>query len=167
MASTTGPDLTDGRLAVEALMDDSCIIYDTTDEGEVFDRVSGTVVVDLGEILYDASSVDADGNSLADAEGTGGKCKTKPSIQDLTPSQAGVPTGDLEVYRFYTVGIPVGAPPIPNGATVVMQTARRDPRLVGLVMTVREAIVGTFALQQRMLVEVRESTTQVRQDQLP
>lgn len=159
MASTTGPDLTTAVIKVEELMDDSCVIYATSDAGEVFNSSTGEVEVDLGDVIYDASSVSTvDGESLADDEATGGRCKVSPSIQDLTPSQTGEQTGTLELFRFYKFAVPIDAPLIPIGATVVVQSSRRDPRLVGAQLRVRELIRSTFAVQQKMLIEMRDAT---------
>lgn len=151
--------MTTAREAVEALMDDACIVtFDVEGTGDdVTDPDTGVVGKPGGDSsnIYDHTTLGHLGRSLADADGTGGKCKVKiASETDI--ARLALEGGAQTPQAFYVLGLPWDAPEIPTGAVALMASARRDPLLVDKVLRIRaEASVGTFAVSRKYLCEVR------------
>lgn len=129
----TGPDLSAGVAAVEALMDDRCIVYPPSDPD------SWVMGPDLRLVPVDL--VPTYGSEAAPAP-----CKIRAGgAQSRQEEQGGAPL-DVSVYTF---DIPLGAPAQEPGSTVVVVSSRRMPTAVGTRLTLGDPVVKTLAVQAR------------------
>lgn len=138
MATETGPDLSVAVSAIEALMDDTCVI--TVDSGvddDVLNEASGELVeVGAPEPLYS------------------GRCKVAPAGQDR--DRQVIEGGRKIAVREYRGSIPLDAPVPPRGAILVITSSRRDPELVAKEFEVKDVIMSTFAVQRKLSLELRQ-----------
>jgi len=150
MASTTGPDLTSAKEAVERLQDDSCII--TRGDGTpVWNQTTGKTEYGGASIIYSAASLGEDGRSLADQAGTGGRC----SISYPSNAQASYRTegGRQVLDEVPEAKIPVDGPLVREGDILTVVSSRRDPQLVGQAFRVSRVVEKTFAISRRIVLE--------------
>ena len=151
MATETGPDLSDARLAVEDLMDDSCRIVRYEDASvDTLDVVTGSLSVPAGDpvTVYDESSTGDGGRVLL------GRCKASP----MTESQPRLGSeGAVEILpRPYRFSVPWDAPEPKIGDLITILSSRRDPTLVGTEFIVKDVMRSTFLVGRRMIVERRQ-----------
>ena len=160
MSSSKGPNLNRARAKIENLMDDACVAtLDTEGErDDVLDLDTGQVGKPASDdhVRYDASSTGEGGRSLADQDGTGGKCKIKPASQSSVASLL-AEGGQQITTEIYVVAVPLDAPSLPNGTDVHCVSSRRDPLLPGQHFKVRRPEFGTFVTQRKYLAELRPS----------
>lgn len=152
MASTTGPDLTAAREAVEALQDDACIV--TRAEGpDVFNEATGKMESPPPTVVYSAASVGEGGRSLADEDGTGGRCSVNyPSNARSGYREEG---GRQVLDSIPEARVPVDAPIIQEGDTFTVVSSRRDPQLVTKTFRVSDVIEKTMAVSRHIVLEQR------------
>jgi hypothetical protein len=122
MATSTGPNLTSARDAVERLMDDTCLIR--RNELGVHD---GVLDPQTGRVLEPADATVV----------FTGRCKIKHR-------------GEGERQSMYEIGYPIGGLAPAEGDEVTITSARRDPKLVGLRLRIYEVVRGTFAIQHKV-----------------
>lgn len=160
MASDNGPDLDSARDAIEALMDDACIVrYDPQGRhDDIWDHETGRRIRPNPDdsIIYDASSVGDSGRSLADDDATGGKCKLKLASNESVPRSL-IEGGGQQPQSFYHFSVPWDAPILSNGATIEMVSSRRDPELDGdRQLTIKgQPKYGTMLVSRKYLAELR------------
>jgi hypothetical protein len=149
MASTTGPDLTDAREAVEALQDDACLI--TRPSPATFNQVTGNMDSAAPAVVYSAASIGDGGRSLADQDGTGGRC----SISYPSSARAGYrEEGGRQVLDSVPEArLPLDAPLVKEGDTFTVVSSRRDPQLVNQSFRVSDVIEKTMAVSRRLVLE--------------
>lgn len=131
----TGPDLEAGRLAVEALMDDECVILRNADwhYDDEFDP-------DTGEL----APPDPEWEELY-----AGPCKVR-QVSERDRREGGA---DLSTAT-HIGAIPVGGEEdIHRGDVLRVTDSRRDPLLIGREFTVRTIYYGTFTIQRRFGLE--------------
>lgn len=147
MATTTGPDLTVAREAVEALMDDTCIV---TRPGDPDDDV---LDIDTGEIGSSSTATPVYGPDTLGFEDRelGSRCKFKPASDNQPDEQEW--GGDTRPRRFYSIGLPWDAPDVQEGDKIDCTSSRRDPLLVGQTFIVREVVYSTMLVQRRVTAE--------------
>lgn len=147
MATSTGPNLENGRKAVERLMDDTCDVYlpaspHTSSMDPVTLQLSSDSV-GLGSKIYNngrCSFKDAMSNSRGGpVQPEGGQMLT------ITATQIGFPLGDVPAGGF------------PTGCIVVWRSSRRFPLGVGNQYTVREPIEKTMAVKYAVLADKRKN----------
>lgn len=140
MATETGPDLGPAIEAVEALMDDTCIItFDPEGvDDDVIDESTGRLIVTPGDstVVYD------------------GKCKVTPwsrQQQPLITDQDG-----LELRpRWYVGSIPVASDVPEVGAIFTLTSSRRDPWLLGKPFIIKVIQGSTFSISRKFMMELR------------
>lgn len=131
MASNTGPDLDGARIAVEALMDDTCIVLRPSPEGsETIDPVSLKRVKTPPTQIYD------------------GRCSVG------TASRPGQPFenvgGDQRGLAGYSLSLPIlQAPELLAGDIVRITSSRRDPQLSGTQFLIDEVAYKTMAISRK------------------
>lgn len=132
--STTGPDLTVAREAVERLMDDQCAITTVVlDANRILNRTTGEMTEPTPTLQYI------------------GRCKIKQTLQQTLVVEGGA----VVILTRYEIAIPIGSyEPVP-GDTVEVMASRRDPGLVGLHFRVTDPIYGTFQVQRKFQAELR------------
>lgn len=145
MATSTGPNLEQGRRAVENLMDDTCDVYAP--------GAQHTSTMDPVTLKYTATATR--GVKIY----SNGRCK----IKDATNNSRGGPIADEAGKQLSVVAtkvdFPLGDVPaggFPEGCTVVCQSSRRNAFLVGNEYTVREIIGKTLQLQYTVLTDKRK-----------
>ncbi len=139
MATENGPDLSSAVEAIEALMDDTCIIV--RDPEGTLDSVLDEETGDLEE---------PDGQPVLVYEG---KCKVSKSGNQM---QYSAEAGRAVPVKAYSGSIPISAPFLPaEGDTLTVTSSRRDPELVDKRFRVSEVVVSTFAVQRRFDLEWR------------
>jgi hypothetical protein len=136
--STTGPDLEAGRLAVEALFDDECIIRRDPggDLDDTLDLSTGQLTRPVGhpKVIYT------------------GRCKvTKQQAQTRNLAEG----GRAIAAGVYSGGIPVDSPMPKTGDTLTVTSSRRDPSLVKQEFRVGEVYVSTFAISRKFELVLR------------
>jgi hypothetical protein len=156
VASATGPDLANARMAVENLMDDACVITASADgrDGALWDHDTGeriTGLEDPAATVYDASSTGDGERSLADADHLGGKCKIRALSTDAQPKDTSQGGAQFSVDS-YMLGLPWDAPAVPRGATVTITSSRRDPQEVGQTFTAQDSFVGTMLVGRKVQI---------------
>lgn len=133
----TGPDLTQAKAAVEALMDDTCrITRDLAVDDSLPDPITLRTNKGAGPIPF-----------------YNGRCK----IKDLTNGKSSTrfEGGKEYAVALYELGIPLDeAPVLHRGDVVTWLTSRRDAGLVGRQFRVTEPIYKTFAIQRKALLEL-------------
>lgn len=135
MATSNGPDLSAGERAVEALMDDTVRASDVVDpSGWVLDE-NLRYVPPPGTVVYDGKA------KLKSLGVTGGSVVTEGG------QQLGV--------DGYKLDLPLSAPELAEGQTVVLTSSRRMPQAAGDLFVVKAPIVKTLAVQASYLVERR------------
>lgn len=147
MATSTGPNLENGRKAVEKLMDDTCDVYlPASPHTATMDPETLALSSDAGtwgtKIYKDGrvSVKDATSNSRGGpVQPEGGQMLT------VTATQLGFPLGDVPAGGF------------PTGCIVVVKSSRRFPFLVGNQYTVRESIEKTMAVKYAVLADKRKN----------
>jgi hypothetical protein len=151
MASTTGPDLTTAREAVERLQDDSCII--TRAGAAVLNQVTGKMESPAPATIYNAASLGEGGRSLADKDGTGGRCSinypsnTQPSYRE---------EGGRQILRSVPEArIPLDAPLVLEGDILTVISSRRDPQLVNQSFRVSDVVEKSMVVSRRLVLEKR------------
>jgi hypothetical protein len=152
MASTTGPDLTTAQESVERLQDDACIITRTS-AAAVLNQVTGKMEYPPPATIYNAASTGEGGRSLADSDGTGGRCSinypsnTQPSYRE---------EGGRQILRsVLEAKLPIDAPLIREGDILTVVSSRRDPQLVNQVFRVSDVIEKSMAVSRRLVLEKR------------
>jgi hypothetical protein len=138
VATTTGPDLTGARAAVERLMDDTCTISSDPEY-----TADDTLDEETGELLRpapDAATV-YDGPCLVSAE-------------RITPSSSAEGGTTIET-RVYHGLLPWNAPVPVVGSLLTVTSSRRDPELVGKVFIVRGVAFKTKLVSRRLALELR------------
>lgn len=136
-------------------MDDACVATFNSRSDDVLDESTGKVIPGSPVTLYDETTTGAGGRSLADDDGTGGKCKvTKASntADSAGFTEEGGETTGLDLYRFST---PWDAPVLPIGAVVKITSSRRDPDLVGQEIEIKRPIFSTFLINRRYMAALR------------
>ncbi len=134
----TGPDLSSARAAVEALMDDTCLITRDVEQfsDDVLDPVTGVLVPPAPDTINIYS----------------GRCKVSP--EGVQPSERR--EGGVDVYaRTYRGAIPWGSPMPQVGDLMSITSSYRDPELVGKVFRVKSVAVSTFLVSRRLELELR------------
>lgn len=134
----TGPDLSTARLAVEALMDDTCTI--TRDAEGFSDDVLDPVTGRLAPPNPDTTSVYT------------GRCKVSPG--GTQPSEREEGGSDVHA-RTYNGSVPWDAPMPAVGDLLTVASSHRDPQLVGKSFRVQSVAVSTFLVSRRMQLELR------------
>ncbi len=148
MASTTGPDLTAGKEAVERLQDDACII--TREAEPVWNQVTGKTEYPAPLTIYSSASQGEGGRSLADTDGTGGRCSigypsnTQPSYREEGGRQI--------LNAIPEAKLPIDAPLVLEGDLVKVVSSRRDPQLVNQEFRVSDVVEKTFAISRRLVL---------------
>jgi len=128
-----GPDLSAGKRAVEALMEDTCVIYPPF---EPRDWVRDPTTLRL---MPSAAAVPVYGSVAVPA-----KCKLKAGgAQAREEVIAGV-ARDSAPYRL---DLPLDAPPLEAGAICVLMSSLRMPSAVGTALVIGDAVVKTLAVQ--------------------
>lgn len=151
MASTTGPDLTVAREAVERLQDDACIV--TRAGVAVLNETTGVMESPAPTTVYSAASVGEGGRSLADADGTGGRCSVSyPSNARSGYREEG---GRQVLDSVPEARVPVDAPLIKEGDIFTVVSSRRDPQLVTKSFRVSDVIEKSMAISRRIVLEQR------------
>jgi hypothetical protein len=152
MSTLTGPNLTPGRVQVEKLMDDTCMIVRNPlgERDGVYDATTRVMAPSATSIIYDDSSV---GTGAYGARAHNGKCKVS-SLRDSQPRTLEIAdtTIDSRIYRF---GIPLDTPEIAIGDRIYIMSSRRSPIMVGHFFIVMEVTDSTFAMSNRCVVERR------------
>jgi hypothetical protein len=153
MVSTTGPDLSFAKEAVERLQDDSCTITRDPAGDDVFNPDTGNVESPPGFNVYNAASLGEGGRSLADAGGTGGRC----SVSYKTANQVAYrDEGGRQIMNSTPEArIPIDAPVVREGDFLTVVSSRRDPQLVGQTFRVADVIEATMAVSRRLMLEKR------------
>lgn len=137
MSTTTGPDLSGAKAAVERLMDDTCTIVRT---------------VPTSEATVDVITLEA--SNPAPTTVYSGRCKVG---EDLRPNVT-IEGGKVVNVEPMLLAIPLPTDPANEpqvGDLVTIDSARRDPRLVNQQFRVASFITKTFAIQRKMRVEWR------------
>lgn len=135
MATETGPDLSGAAAAVELLMDDTCTASTVTDPRA---WVKDPETLRLSPPPGDSTVYD-------------GKCKFKP----LGNSAPGAEGGAQLVLGQYKLDLPLSAPELLEGQTVLIGSSRRMPSAAGTIFHVKEPILKTMAVQASYVVERR------------
>jgi hypothetical protein len=152
MASTTGPDLTFAQEAVERLQDDACIITRPS-EPAVLNQLTGKVENPPPALIYSAASTGEGGRSLADADGTGGRCSVSyPSNARASYREEG---GRQVLDSTPEAKLPIDAPLVKEGDIFTVVSARRDPQLVNQTFRVSDVIEKSMAVSRRLVLEKR------------
>lgn len=151
MATETGPDLSFAREQVEALMDDTCVIFldDEGTEDDVLDEVTGELQPPADDTanVYDETTLGYEDRPLE------GRCKVTPQGND-NPRYRNE-AGEILSTRWYNGSIPWDSPLPVEGAILRVTSSRRDPELVDQEFRVREVVVSTFLVARRMVLEFR------------
>lgn len=152
MASTTGPDLTSAREAVERLQDDACIV--TRPGGPaVLNQVTGKMEAPPPLTIYSAASTGEGGRSLADTDGTGGRCTVTYKSNARTDYRE---EGGRQILDSTPEArVPVDAPLIREGDIFTVVSSRRDPQLVTQEFRVSDVIESSWAISRRLVLEKR------------
>lgn len=138
MATENGPDLEPARLAVEALMDDTCRI--TRGGGLSVDPDTLLPVASGGEVLYPVGAED-------------GRCTL--SAVDNVASEGQVGGQDQTSVR-YALKLPRDvAPRLRTGDVVLMTSSRRDPLVPGATFVIDEQLVKTMSVSSKVLLTRR------------
>jgi len=137
MTRTNGPDLTQARTAIEALMDDDCTIV----------RFSDIERQDAALNLQTLELVNRVGVPIDVYEGP---CKFKHKSSGFGLTAASVQRG--QVQRF-EVGIPIDSARPERGDQITINAVRRSPETVDVKLRVLAVIEGTFAVQWKMECE--------------
>lgn len=119
-------------------MDDTCdIVTDTGVGDDVLNPDTGTLVtVGVPITIYS------------------GRCKVSPAGQDRDRA---VEEGGRNIgVREYRGSVPLSAPVPPRGAVLTLTSSRRDPALVGKAFEVKDVVMSTFAVQRRLVLELRQ-----------
>jgi len=143
VATETGPDLEPGRLAVEALMDDTCTVTRPAVKG---------------------GAVELDPTTLRPLPGSGavglydGPCTI--SAADTT-AQEGTIGAQAQTRTRYKVKLPINGSPagIRSGDVIALTSSRRDPASVGRTYVVDEEVTGTMSVS-RILLATRKQPAQ-------
>lgn len=151
MSTLTGPNLNPGRVRLERLMDDTCIIVRNPlglRDG-VYDEATRVVAPSAMTIIYDASSI---GTGQFGTRSHNGKCKVS-SLRDSQPRTLEIADTsiDARVYRF---SIPVDTPLLAVGDRSYIMTSRRNPNMVGVEFVVTGVIASTFAMSNKVVAEL-------------
>ncbi len=150
MATETGPDLSTAVEAIEALMDDTCVIDRDPDAelDNVLDTVTGALTRPEGHPfrVYDETTTGEGGRPL------GAKCKVTKSNTQMKYSQE---AGRAVRTAAFMGAIPVDSPMPWEGDILTVTSSRRDSELVGLTFRVGEVVVSTFAVQRKFELELR------------
>lgn len=141
MATEIGPDLSAGQEAVEALMDDTCVITrnDAGDTDAVLDQNTGQLVQNPASTRYE------------------GRCLLKaPSGLVNRPAEQG---GMFYTLSTYQLKLPLSeldesTEPQP-GDLVLMTSSRRDPAVVGKQFRILSVDVRTMAVSRVCNLEYR------------
>lgn len=151
MASTTGPDLSAAKEAVERLQDDSCIV--TRVSTAVFNETTGKLEYPAPATIYSAASLGEGGRSLADSGGTGGRCSV--NYPSSARAQYRTEGGRQILDSTPEARLPVDAPLVREGDIFTVVSSRRDPQLVNQVFRVSDVIEKSMAVSRRIVLEKR------------
>ncbi len=151
MSTLTGPNLNPGRIRLESLMDDTCIIVRNPlglRDG-VYNPATRVVAASATTIIYDNSSL---GTGAYGARAHNGRCKVS-SLRDSQPRTLEVAdsTIDARVYRF---SIPIDTPLLAIGDRAYIMTSRRAPNVVGAEFVITEVIASTFSMSNKTVAEL-------------
>ena len=142
MATTTGPDLSAAVEAVEALMDDECVITRDLngDEDAVLD--TNPLSPTYGQLVDPT-----DNTAVYD-----GRCllKAPAGLVNRPVEQGGriYTQGDYELRLPITAMIDDPSQEPQKGDKVVMSDSRRDPEVIGLAFRITDVTYGTIAIQR-------------------
>lgn len=129
--------LTTAQRAVEALMDDLCIItHDVGVTDDAFDEATGKHV-----------PADPDSTMIY-----AGPCKITPAGGTSSGSEGGATV----LATRYRGSLPASSPPVPVGSLLRVTSSLRDVQLVGRVFRVTGVAASTFLVQRRLELELRQ-----------
>lgn len=146
MATSTGPNLENGRKAVEKLMDDTCDVY-------------------LPASPH-VGTMDPETLQLNNSSGLGTKIYSdgRCSVKDATSNSRGGPVqpegGQMLTITATMISFPIGDVPVggfPTGCIAVVRSSRRFSFLVGNQYTIREPIEKTMAVKYAVLADKRKN----------
>lgn len=141
MATSTGPDLSFAEVAIERLMDDTCVI--TRDQGGT---LTGTLDRDTGTIVDSDLALVYDGKCSV-ASTTVSSTSNREEGDSLIPETSYTVSLPLSYLRFHPNAEPA------QGDVVVVTSARRDPSLVNQGFKVGKILKRTMAVSRKMVVE--------------
>ena len=147
MATSTGPNLEPGRIAVEKLMDDTCDVYLPATPHKQ-DRDPETLRVlpataSRGARIYN-----------------NGRCKVKDATNNARGAPVAQEGGQMLVVSASQVDFPLGDVPasgFPTGCTIVVRSSRRNRFLVGNEYIVREPVEKSLAVKYGVLADKRKN----------
>lgn len=151
MASTTGPDLTAAKEAVEALQDDSCIITRPQTGAAVLNQTTGKMEAPAPLTIYSHASLGEGGRSLSDSDGTGGRCSV--GYPSNAQTRYRVEGGRQTLDPTPVAKIPIDSPLVKEGDIFTVMSSRRDPRLVGQEFRVSEVVEKSMAVSRRLVLQ--------------
>lgn len=140
MATETGPDLSAAKEAIEALMDDTCLITrDPAGEADsAFDPETGDLTTPVGQpiLVYE------------------GQCKLSKTKVQMKYSQE---AGRAVPVQSYSGGIPLESGLPQEGDALLVTSSRRDPELAGREFRIAEVTLSSWAVQRRFDLERRDN----------
>jgi len=136
VATTNGPDLSGGQLAVEALMDDTC-------------KASAVAEPDDWVVGPDLRLTPPAGLTTY-----AGKCKLK--ALGLNGGQSATEGDQQLVTDRFQLDVPLSAPFLPEGSGVVIDSSRRMPTAVNEAFVVTGPLPKTMAVKASYIVERRK-----------
>lgn len=125
-------EIQDLRREAESLMVDACTVT-RGGGGRVLDEATGTYVITAGALLYD------------------GRCRVRPVDNTDRVVQS---AGDAVSLFRYRLSVPVGAEAFEVDDKVTVTSAAADSAIVGLVLRVRQAQLGSTVTARRLECEV-------------
>lgn len=134
----TGPDLTAGREAFEAVMEDECIIVSDPEGGD-------DDVLDLDTGLLERPDPD-------ESEIYNGKCLISATSPNPRLATEG---GRYSTQVIYSASLPVSASGVADGQILTITASRRDPELVDKEFRVTGVLYDTFAISRDLTLEAR------------
>lgn len=143
MATEHGPDLEAGRLAVEALMDDTCVIARPAPDGSKDVELDPVTLKPLpGQ----------DATTLYD-----GPCTISPADTTAQESTVG---GQAQTTTRYKLKLPINDSPadLLTGDQVTLSSSRRDPAAVGRTYLVSEETTGTMSVSRMVLMTRKQAS---------
>lgn len=155
VATTHGPDLEAGRLAIENLMDDTCEVWrdPTSSEDAVLDPETGALVTTGLIRIYPTDAMVALTPTM---DTDGGPCQVKSVGLGFSVTRTTVQGGDPETYHLFNFKFPINdAPLFMEGDSIIVKSSRRDPTLPTTPFVVREATMSSFAVSRKVLTERR------------
>lgn len=134
----TGPDLEAGRLAVEALMDDTCLITRQLPPPGPIDPITLKPILGAVIPLYD------------------GKCTLQVPGSLLAERVAG---SQQQTVLAYAVKLPIGLAPYLKSADILeMTSSRRQPMMVGEKFIVDAQVFKTMAISSIVMLTKKIAT---------